>query len=205
MSLLPFLASALLGLQAPGPFAELADNDRVEIILKNKYSFTGTCFQIPKDKKQVTIKLHGYTDVDGTITFKAHSVLHVRKLPPLGSEAQEALLREIAESRESIKKSEETRRKREAEMAEKRKADEAKRQEADEKAKEKAKQYEEAVNFYNQFPEPDWGPEAYENIRGLLQYSPEQKLFFDNYSLWQKGKMFLEGTTPEEEPPKKSP
>lgn len=195
-----WLVAGIALLQQPaGVFEGLSDGDRVEVILKNKFSFTGICFQIPKDRQQLTIKLLGYRDVEGTITFQAHSVLRVVPLPPVAKGAQDEMLREIAEARDANKQAEEKRKKREAEAAEKRKAAEAKAKEDDEKEKEAGKKREAALNFYAQFPESDgWGPDTYNSIKTKTLSTPEEQLFYTNYALWQQGKRYAEGGETEE-------
>jgi molecular chaperone DnaK (HSP70) len=183
------------GLQQPTPAPRVFDNvklgDHVEVVLKNNFSFRGICFPVTPDKKQLTIKLYGYPEVDGTITFKEHNVKRVIQLKALSDADRERMLEEVRQAQERTAAAEEARRRREAEALAKRKEAEAKAAEEEERAKETAKKQEKAVSFYKRFPPKDgWGPEKFDEIKGKVNGTPEEQLFFNNFELWLEGKQY---------------
>lgn len=195
----PAMSVALLALLLQGApvqprvFEGLRSGDHVEITLKNRYSFRGLCFTVPEDRKQLTIKLLGYPDVTGNITFKEMNVLRVRRLKPLTGSAWESMLNEIEEARARLDRAETERQMYEKDMAAKRAAEEAALEEEEAKRAEEAEKQSKARKFFERFPESKgWGEKAYEAIKNKTFPTPEEQQFYNQYDLWLEGKSYVE-------------
>lgn len=181
----------------PHVFDGLKAGDRVEITLKNRYSFTGLTFNIPPDKNQITVKLLGYPDVTGTITFKAMNVRGVRRLKPLSDSAYQSIIDEIKDARARLEEADAQRKLAEADRARKRAAEEAEFEEEQARLAEELAAQKKARDFYARFPaEKGWNEKKYEEIKVKTFPTPEETQFYNSYELWQEGKGYVEGDKP---------
>lgn len=176
----------------PNPFAQVKRGDRIEIHLKNKYTFTGWCLEFSEDRSKLTLNIsHDYPDVEGSIVFKSRNVKRVKKLRPLSGSAREEMNRQIEEAQKRLEEAEKRRLRKDAKRREMLEEERTRRAEREATKAEEAKVKEASTKFYNAYPESaGWGQERYDSLKSYRFPTPEELIFVQNFQKWLEGKKY---------------